>query len=121
LDRGAFAILVNVENGIFLPSEHRLTDEEWDVIEMGKCVLKPIMFAQRVLEGELYVTNSLVAPIMFEIRAHLARALAEQQQRAAANAINIEQCLEKVIIAFEERLYKCIFLLYFLFYYFVII
>ena len=99
----------------------RFTSEEWDVIEIGKCVLEPIMFAQRVLEGELYVTNSLVAPIMFEIRAHLARALAEQQQRAAANAINIEQCLEKVIIAFEERLYKCIFLLYFRVYYFLII
>ncbi len=98
-----FAILENVEGGIFLPAELRLDASEWEVITMGGAVLEPLMFAQRVLEGELYVTNSLVAPIIFEIRAHLQNALREQQQKQAANTADIVQCMVAVIAAFEDR------------------
>jgi hypothetical protein len=43
-----------------VPTFIRLTEEEWAVIEMGVIVLQPLMAAQRHLEAELYVTNSLV-------------------------------------------------------------
>jgi hypothetical protein len=98
-----FAILENVEGGIFMPAELRLDASEWEVITMGEAVLKPLMFAQRVLEGELYVTNSLVAPIIFEIRAHLQNTLREQQLKQAANTADIVQCMVAVIAAFEDR------------------
>lgn len=103
LCRRVFAILENVEGGIYIPVDVRLSWDEWDVIEMGEAVLEPLMFAQRILEGELYVTNSLVAPIIFQIRDHLAAALLEQQQKQVANAPDIVLCMEKVIAAFEER------------------
>ena len=86
-----------------MPAELRLDASEWEVITMGEAVLEPLMFAQRVLEGELYVTNSLVAPIIFEIRAHLQNALLEQQQKLAENTADIVQCMVAVIAAFEDR------------------
>ncbi len=96
-------MLENVEGGIFIPIELRLTAPEWNVIIMAEAVLEPLMFAQRILEGELYITNSLVAPIIHELRGHLQNALLQQQQNQGTNTPNIVQCMETVISAFEDR------------------
>ena len=64
------------------------------------------MFAQRLLEGELYVTNSLVAPIIYELREHINAALAHHRGLVEINpqtAVSIEACLEKMLTAFEDR------------------
>jgi zinc finger BED domain-containing protein 1 (E3 SUMO-protein ligase ZBED1) len=103
--KSSFVALEQVEGGIFFPVEHRLTAEEWGIIELAEIVLEPLMFAQKILEGELYVTNSLVGPICYELRNHFNLALEHQQAQVAANpnAENIILCLQKMIDAFEER------------------
>ena len=44
-----------------LSADAQLTDKEWTVIQLGVTALKPLMQAQKEMEAELYVTNSLVA------------------------------------------------------------
>ena len=103
--RPCFPTLQMVENGNFYPEDIRLTDEEWDIIEMANIVLEPLMFAQRLLEGELFVTNSLVAPILHNLRKFLNETLTRQQEqvRQLPNSSNIIECLEAMIAAFTER------------------
>jgi hypothetical protein len=45
-----------------------LTDLEWWVLEVGEEVLKPLMLAMQTLEGQKYVTGSLVIPMVESIR-----------------------------------------------------
>lgn len=56
------------ELGSYYPLHLRILEEEWHIIELGYFILKPIMIAQKHLEGELYVTNSWVAPMISIIR-----------------------------------------------------
>ncbi len=44
------------------------TQEEWDALDVLQKVLSPFMFAQKVLEGNKYVTSSLVAHIVHSVR-----------------------------------------------------
>ncbi len=69
--RPVLQTLVNIEEGKYYPNAVRLTEDEWLIVHIGCTILKPLMFAQTMLEGELYITNSLVAPIIYEIRNHL--------------------------------------------------
>ena len=104
--RASFATLLAIEDGIYYPEDKRLSVDEWNIVEVGVITLEPLMFAQRLMEGELYVTNSLVAPIIFEIREHLDSALLEQQAERVQtnpNRVNIEECLTKMLMAFTER------------------
>ncbi len=45
-----------------------LSAEHWSIIVDTGAVLQPIMFAQKLLEGETYVTISLVPYLIFKIR-----------------------------------------------------
>ena len=103
--RPVLTALEGIEGGIFVPEDVRLTATEWTIIEMGKVVLAPLMFAQQVLEGELYVTNSLVVPILHELRTGLQAELARQRAMVTAdpNAVNIVACLMTMNTAFVQR------------------
>ena len=45
-----------------------LTELEWWVLEVGEEVLRPLMLAMMTLEGQNYVTGSLVIPMVESIR-----------------------------------------------------
>jgi len=45
-----------------------LTDRQWDIIVDLHFLLKPFMIAQRLLEGEVYVTVSLVPYMIYKMR-----------------------------------------------------
>ena len=45
-----------------------LNDLEWWVLEVGAEVLKPLMLGMVTLEGQRYVTGSLVIPLVESIR-----------------------------------------------------
>jgi hypothetical protein len=45
-----------------------LIDKEWEMLEQIVSVLGPLAFFQRVLEGESYVTGSMVPSAVFNIR-----------------------------------------------------
>jgi hypothetical protein len=61
-----------------------LSQLDWWVIEVGKEVLRPFMMAQVMLEGEKYVTGSLVIPMVEELRVGLMAAQARVQELSAA-------------------------------------
>jgi hypothetical protein len=45
-----------------------LTDAQWDIVTDMIVVLKPFMIAQRLLEGQSYVTISLIPYMLYKIR-----------------------------------------------------
>jgi len=45
-----------------------LTNDQWRIVAVTCEVLQPFMFAQKTLEGECYVTNSMVPYILYKIR-----------------------------------------------------
>jgi hypothetical protein len=61
-----------------------LSQLDWWVMEVGKEVLRPFMMAQVMLEGEKYVTGSLVIPMVEEVRVGLMAAQARVQELSAA-------------------------------------
>ena len=63
-----------------LPEEFILTAAQWRQVACGVGVLEPLMQAQRMLEGQLYVTNSLCIAIAFDLRAGLEKAVEKGQQ-----------------------------------------
>ena len=51
-----------------------LTDLQWLIVRDLHILLKPFMIAQRLLEGEAYVTISLVPYMLYKIRKELQQA-----------------------------------------------
>lgn len=51
-----------------VPSDLHLNPDEWIIVEDTKRILEPFMIAQRLLEGEKYVTVSLILIIITTIR-----------------------------------------------------
>ena len=47
-----------------IPPQKILTDEDWEVIELVHKALKPFKSAMIVLEGENYVTVSLIPTVI---------------------------------------------------------
>jgi hypothetical protein len=45
-----------------------LTDEQWIIITNLKFILQPFMIAQRLLEGQSYITVSLIPYMVYGIR-----------------------------------------------------
>ena len=103
--RGVLQALEAIEGGIYVPEDVRLTNAEWAIVEMGRLVLKPFMQAQKVFEGELYGTNALVIPIIFQLRSMLIAELARQEHMLTldVNATNIVQCLRLMVAALLQR------------------
>ena len=73
-------ISIMTEDGL-IPRELNLSNSQWDILNETTDLLEPFMVAQKVLEGEKYVTISLVLLIITTIRNKL--------QAAAAN-VNLE-------------------------------
>jgi hypothetical protein len=56
-----------------------LSDDQWTIITNLKVVLQPFMIAQRLLEGESYVTVSLIPYMIYKIRKGLQSAIANDR------------------------------------------
>jgi hypothetical protein len=54
-----------------LPASAVLTEEQWQLLTVVLQVLKPFAVAQRLLEGDKYVTGSMVVPMVGQIRKKL--------------------------------------------------
>ena len=59
-----------VEEGVLDPDTN-LSDEEWQMLEEIEKLLEPFMVIQRLLEGQKYVTLSLVPYLIGEVRENL--------------------------------------------------
>ncbi len=55
--------------------DFNLSDEQWTIITNLKVLLQPFMIAQRLLEGEAYVTVSLIPYMIYKIRKGLQSAI----------------------------------------------
>jgi hypothetical protein len=89
-----------------------LNELEWWVLEVGAEVLRPLMLAMMTLEGQKYVTGSLVIPMVESIRKGLHEAhdrLVELGEAIGAQAFEKDQdfhmqgILEAMIGDFENR------------------
>ena len=74
--------------------DSNLTDQQWKIIADLKVLLQPFMIAQRLLEGESYVTVSLIPYIIYKIR------------KGLTSAINNEHSSEHVISTGRKMLQK---------------
>ena len=65
--------LKNVLTVMHLEGEMRLflTDAQWSIVADMTVLLKPFMIAQRLLEGQSYVTISLIPKMLYKIRSGL--------------------------------------------------
>jgi hypothetical protein len=54
-----------------IPAQYVLSESQWRKVKEVVTLLKPFMHAQKLLEGEKYVTASLVPPIISKIRSSL--------------------------------------------------
>ena len=90
----------------------KLSDLDWWVIEVGLEILRPLMLAQLKLEGEKYVTGSLIIPMISEIRTGLVAAQARLAELAAAvgpqeveerEDFSVDSMLDSMIQDFEYR------------------
>ena len=89
-----------------------LTELEWWVLEVGEEVLRPLMLAMMTLEGQNYVTGSLVIPMVESIRKGLHAAhdrLVElgdsigPQVSAKGEDFHMQGILEAMIDDFDSR------------------
>jgi hypothetical protein len=71
-----------------------LTDAQWDIVTDMVVVLKPFMIAQRLLEGQSYVTISLIPYMLYKIRNGLRIANVDPLSSPQAQSITT-QMLEK--------------------------
>jgi hypothetical protein len=76
----------------------KFDDGWWEIIERAVVVLSPLMKAVKVLEGEKYVTVSLVPWILFEID-HALKSELELAIRDSA----LYECINRVYLDFKKR------------------
>ena len=77
--------------------ETNLTDGQWKVLQDIVALLKPFMIAQRLLEGQYYVTISLVPYVLHKIRTGLNEAFDSPAISEALKAV-----LTKMLLKFVE-------------------
>ena len=80
-----------------------LNTEEWELAFMIVEVLEPFMRAQEYLEGEGYVTASLVIPTVYRLRQWLYKLRADASNAGTAVSSRILACLETLIPDFNKR------------------
>jgi hypothetical protein len=68
----ASILLLNGSRG---PIKKNFTNAQWVVVKDTTALLEPFMCAQRLLEGECYVTISMIAYIVWKIRHGLQSAI----------------------------------------------
>ena len=54
---------------------NNLTNSQWTIVEDLHCLLKPFMIAQKLLEGQAYVTISLVPYMIYKMQKCLQQAM----------------------------------------------
>jgi hypothetical protein len=59
---------MNPTPGFPLPADAKLSADDWIIIERGCALLRPFTAYQKFLEGEKYVTGSLVIPAIYDLR-----------------------------------------------------
>ena len=96
--KASLLALEQVEDGIYIPPDIRLTSDEWSILETCVSILEPFMDAEKTLEGEKYVTASLTIPILFIIRRAIETQI-DSQVISAETRVNIVSLLQ----AFEQR------------------
>ena len=64
-----------------------LIDSQWCIVHDLHILLKPFMIAQKLLEGQTYVTISLVPYIVYKIRKALKKTLAVELQLIILGAL----------------------------------
>ena len=75
-----------------------LSADHWSIIVDTCAVLEPFMFAQKLLEGETYVTISLVPYLIFKIRKGLQSLLDAPDNQTSAQ---IRALARKMMYKFE--------------------
>jgi hypothetical protein len=75
-----------------------LTNTQWMVVKDTTALLEPFMCAQRLLEGESYITISMIAFIVWKIRRGLLNAIASQE-----SSQHVVHLARKMNSRFEEQ------------------
>jgi hypothetical protein len=75
-----------------------LSDAQWDELATFITVLSPFMLAQKFLEGEKYVTISLIPAIIWKIRSGLVTASEDD-----ANSAHLQHICRKLLLKFNEE------------------
>jgi len=78
-------------------SVEMLSHDEWEALDMLRAVLEPFKVAQKILEGNKYVTSSLVVHIVYSTRLELKSLL----QSSCKNQ-SIVKLVEKMTKKFDE-------------------
>ena len=93
-----------------LPKDCVLTDEQWAVLATIASVLQPMMIVQKNLEGDHYVTGSLMIPFVHDIRQGLLEAsIAAEDGSVSGNTLGLfavstlNMCCIDSIASLHER------------------
>jgi len=74
-----------------------LSHDEWEALDMLRAVLEPFKVAQKILEGNKYVTSSLVSHIVYSTRLELKAVM-----QVSRNNQSVVALLEKMTKKFDE-------------------
>ena len=91
-----FICTMQIRNKI--PEKYHLNEQNWQIIADIVELLKPFMLAQKLLEGEKYVTISLVPPIVDKIRSNLDSAAFNPE-----NSLHIRNLSKTMLDDFNTR------------------
>ena len=80
------------------PQIPHLTDDQWKLVEAQVKVLEPFMVIQKVLEGQKYVTVSLIPFLLHKVRVHLDTSIDNPNMLPAITGL-----LQKMRADFETR------------------
>jgi len=75
-----------------------LTEAQWTVVMDTTALLKPFMIAQRLLEGQLYVTISLIPYMLYKIRSGLLSANADLN-----SSLHVQSITTLMLAKFSEE------------------
>ena len=60
-----------------IPAEYQLVAMEWEILAQLKELLEPFMLLQKKLEGDKYVTSSLLLPMLHHVRTAITKIVAK--------------------------------------------
>ena len=81
-----------------LPAELLPTEDQWNVVDQIENCLRIMAKFQRLLEGEEYVTSSLVVLAVYQIRASYMKTISDPQTSAP-----VKELSKKLLQDFDER------------------
>ena len=84
------------------PVACHLSETDWSIIRTATIVLEPFMLVQKFLEGEKYVTNSLVIPLMGSLRTKLTALITKFQ--AKQDNEEISSSMEEKVLPTLKRM-----------------